>query len=307
MLLAAGAAAASIPWAFGYLLPQRGTLPLALAALAGYSPYALLLVAVVALAARSWPAVLVAVGLALLQALALGPAYVGATARSGTGLTVMTINMRFGYADAGEILAVVRRQHVDVLAVEELNNRSLAALQAAGVDDAFPHSIQRTAYGSTGVGLWTRVPVEAAPQRSLTFESIAGDIDVGGARLRIRVVHPPPPVGGPRGAWQQDYDALHEQVSFDQTTTTVLLGDFNASVHHRAFRRLMGDRWRDAAEVHGAGLVRTFAPRAGAPAVLDPDHVLVDRGMGVRSWRSVHIDGSDHRAVLARLVLPPRK
>ena len=293
----------SVPWAFGYLLPQSATLPLALASLAGYSPYQVLVALLVAVLLRAWPAAVVAAALVAAQVVTLGPAYVGEPAGSGTTLTVMTSNLRFGRADAHQLVAAVARYDVDVLAVEELTTHGLERLEAAGLRRQLPFSVEHPAYGGTGTGLWSRWPMREVAQRRLTFESAAGEIDVDGHTIRLRALHPPPPVGGPPGAWLHDYSLLQAQARDDLGMPTILLGDFNASVHHRALRRLMGSRWRDAAEVRGAGLVRTFAPWEWSPAVLDPDHVLVDTGMGVSFWRRLHIDNTDHRAVVARVVL----
>jgi endonuclease/exonuclease/phosphatase (EEP) superfamily protein YafD len=296
---------ASGPWAFGYLLPQRGTFALALASLSGYSPYPLLLTVAAAAALRARWALLLAVLLAAAQLVTLAPAYVGsrADADGRPTLTVMTSNLRFGRADAAQIVRAVREHHVDVLATEELTTHAVERLQAAGLRTLLPYFLDHSAFGTTGTGLWSRLPLEEAPQRALTFQSCTADVVVGGHSVRIRAVHPAPPLGGPPGAWAGDFAALQEQVVFDRRIPTLIMGDFNASVHHRALRRLMGQRWRDAAEVNGAGLVRTFSPRAGLPALLDPDHVLVDAGMSVLAWRTLHIRGTDHRAVVVDLAV----
>jgi endonuclease/exonuclease/phosphatase family metal-dependent hydrolase len=71
-------------------------------------------------------------------------------------------------------------------------------------------------------------------------------------------------------------------------------------------RRILGTGYRDAAAAVGQGLAGTWGPYDGDPIPpVTIDHVLVDRRVGVRSV-SVHgIPGSDHRAVLAELSLPP--
>ena len=85
----------------------------------------------------------------------------------------------------------------------------------------------------------------------------------------------------------------------------VLAGDFNATLDHGELRRLLGRGYRDAAEQAGSGLRPTW-PTDGSllPAVVTIDHVLADRRVRVASARTVAIPGSDHRGVLAELVLP---
>ena len=72
-------------------------------------------------------------------------------------------------------------------------------------------------------------------------------------------------------------------------------------------RRILDTGYRDAADVVGAGLTPSWPndERWYVPGVT-LDHVLADRRVGVKAV-SVHtIEGSDHRAVYAELVLPPR-
>src|SRR3954451_20396616 len=85
----------------------------------------------------------------------------------------------------------------------------------------------------------------------------------------------------------------------------ILAGDFNATLDHAELRRLLGRGYRDAAEQAGSGLHMTWpAGKSLPPAVLAIDHVLADRRVRVASARTVAIPGSDHRGVLAELVLP---
>jgi endonuclease/exonuclease/phosphatase (EEP) superfamily protein YafD len=301
-LLAAVLVLVSLPWAFGYLLPQRGTVTLGLAALAGYSPIPVVVLLIVALAARLWPASVVAVVLLVAQVATLGPAYVGdGDPRPGRRVvTVMTSNLLFGGADTAQVVRLVRERQVDVLALEELSPGAVAGLEQAGLREELPYAINRPAVGANGTGLWSRLPMAEVPVLPLRFYSCAGDIQLDGRVLRVRAVHPVPPI--PPRAWRRDFAVLRAQSQQD-AVPTLLLGDFNASVHHRELRRLLAGRWRDAAEAEGAGLVRTWSPRARLPAVLDPDHVLVDRGMTVRSWSSVPIRRSDHRAVIVEVAV----
>lgn len=301
--LVGAAVAVSVPWAFGYLLPQVGTLPLAMAALAGYSPYLLAVVFALAAALRRWPVAAVGAALLVGQLVTLAPAYTADDrARSGPALRVMTLNMRFGQADSERVVRLVRDRRVDVLALEELTRAAVRRLEAAGLRAELPYACVRAVGGAGGTGLWSRLPTTEPSSRALTFKTCAADLTFDGQLVRLRAVHTVPPLAGQVG-WRRDFSVLRAQGRDDVNVPTVLLGDFNASVHHRQLRRLMGERWRDAAEVAGVGVVRTWSPRQGFPAVLDPDHVLVDRGMGVLSAHVVSVPGSDHRAVLAEIAL----
>jgi endonuclease/exonuclease/phosphatase (EEP) superfamily protein YafD len=85
----------------------------------------------------------------------------------------------------------------------------------------------------------------------------------------------------------------------------ILAGDFNATLDHHELRRLIGRGYHDAGEQAGTGLRMTFPTDASPlPELVAIDHVLADRRIRVVSVRTVPIEGSDHRGVLADLVLP---
>ena len=87
----------------------------------------------------------------------------------------------------------------------------------------------------------------------------------------------------------------------------VLVGDFNATLDHVELRRLLATGYRDAASVVGKGLTPTwpyFGPRWAITPKVTIDHVLADRRIGVRSFEAFTIPGTDHRVILAELVIP---
>jgi endonuclease/exonuclease/phosphatase family metal-dependent hydrolase len=86
----------------------------------------------------------------------------------------------------------------------------------------------------------------------------------------------------------------------------ILLGDFNSTLDHQPLRALIARGYTDAADSAGAGLIGTWGPYDGDPIPpVTIDHVLVDRRVGVRGARVHRLPGSDHRAVVAALVVPP--
>jgi endonuclease/exonuclease/phosphatase (EEP) superfamily protein YafD len=297
----------SVPWAFGYLLPQQGTRTIGLAGLAGFSVFAVIGVALVTWALRRWRALGVITLLLAAHVVTLGPAYVGdgPLPAHSTVVRVMTANLYFGTAEASQVARLVREHRVDVLALEEVSPGAVAALEAAGLLEELPYAVNKAALGAAGTGLWSRLPITEVAAAPAGFNAAAADIAVGSSRLRVRAFHPVTPL--PTAArWRRSFAVMRAQVRADDSIATVLLGDFNATVHHRELRRLMGMRWRDAAEADGTGLVRTWQPHRHVPAVLDLDHVLIDRGMTVGSYATALIRGSDHRAVIVAVGMSDR-
>jgi endonuclease/exonuclease/phosphatase family metal-dependent hydrolase len=307
LVLVVLAGVVSAPWAIGYLLPQPGTRAVQLAGFAGLSVFGVFALTLVVWALRRWWALAVVAALLIAQVVTLGPGYVGdgPVPAHAVVLRVMTANLFFGTADLAEVVRLVHERRVDVLALEELSPGAVAGLEVAGLRRELPYAVNRTAFGAAGTGLWSRLPITEVPAAPAGFNAAAVDVSVNGQRVRVRAFHPVTPL--PNSArWRRSFAVMRAEVKADAGVTTVLLGDFNATVHHRELRRLMGGRWRDAAEVDGAGLVRTWSPHAHVPAVLDLDHVLIDRGMTVGSFTTALLRGSDHQAVIAAVGVPVR-
>jgi endonuclease/exonuclease/phosphatase (EEP) superfamily protein YafD len=237
-----------------------------------------------------------------LNALWLAPLYRGADVRPGTALTVLNANLLYGRADPDALVKLVRDHRVDVLATEELTPEEVARLTAAGLDKVLPYHSLAPFRAADGCGLWSRYPLTALPAFVLRFQSPGGLITMpGGRKVAVRVVHPMPPVDN--GLYKTDNAALRRQVAgLDRSVPTVISGDFNASQDNSLFRQLLGEHLRDASELAGSGLQRTWSP-LGLPGLLHLDHVLVNPLVDARSTEVLPLSGSDHRAVLARLVI----
>ena len=305
-ILAVATALCALPVVARFLLSPA---PVAmLAAFAGVAVVPTLLVVAVALATRHPATAGAATGLALLQLLLLVPHLTSESAPEGTRLTVMTANVNLGTADAAALVAAVREHEVDVLAVQELTVEAERRLDAAGLTTALPFAVADPGGSASGTGLWADRPLERLPSWEMTFRSSAAALSVDGQRVVVRSVHPFPPRWDDVTRWRADLAALRSSLGGDaDREVTVLLGDLNATVHHRELRRVLrAGRWRDAGEVVGAGVVRTWAPRAGLPPLLDLDHVLVPARLRVREHEVVDVPGSDHEGVVAELVVPAR-
>ncbi|MDQ3989728.1 MAG: endonuclease/exonuclease/phosphatase family protein, partial [Actinomycetota bacterium] len=79
---------------------------------------------------------------------------------------------------------------------------------------------------------------------------------------------------------------------------------FNATLDHPALRGVLDTGYRDAADQVGKGLRATWPTDTPIAPVAAIDHVLVDAGCAVRSFDVLPLPGSDHRALVAEIVLP---
>ncbi|MBO0609671.1 endonuclease/exonuclease/phosphatase family protein [Myceligenerans salitolerans] len=227
-------------------------------------------------------------------------------------LRVMTVNTLYGSADPEWIVRTVRAEGVEVLAVQELTPEFEQALGAAGMGEVLPNRLtgKVEAGSAAGSGLYSVLTLtEQEKGESSTFAMPSAVVDVGGVDVRIRNVHPVPPMPGNIATWKQELRQLR-QVTRSDTTAQIMIGDFNATYDHASFRDVLGDRFHDAWRDKGAGLERTWPegktlPVLGTrvPALIAVDHVVVDASMRVADVHSRIVPGSDHRAVLSTIVV----
>lgn len=255
-------------------------------------------------------AAIAAVAAAVLAAIVLprgaeGPQVASADA-PGTTLVVMTANLWLGKADVAAILRLAREHRVHALSVQELTPEAVARLDAAGVRDLFPARVLEPRTGGAGGGLFARHALRAVSTAAIDgHEQPEATLALpGGRELRIQSVHPASPVSGDRVAqWRRQLDSLGEPHARDGTPR-VLAGDFNATLDHRELRRLLDRGFYDAADATGEGLHTTWPAAGPVVGLLTLDHILLPPEIKVRSV-TVHDIGSDHRAVVAELVLSP--
>jgi endonuclease/exonuclease/phosphatase (EEP) superfamily protein YafD len=225
----------------------------------------------------------------------------------GPRLVVMTFNAYVGHADAPAVLRIAGRHRVDVLSLQELTPQLVARLDGAGARQQFAGRAVDPRPGASGSGLLARRPLRPLPATSGNgpHAEPEAELDVPGAPpVRIKAVHPPPPVSrSATPVWSRVLRALPG--SDGRGDVQVLAGDFNATLDHRQLREVLDRGYVDAADAVGAGFAWTWPARDHAHTLaITIDHVLVDRRVKVRRVTAVGVPGSDHRAVIAELELP---
>lgn len=276
--------------------------------LMAFTPYVLpLALAGGALAAvlRRWAPTAVAAITVLVLAALLAPRAIGGGVEASAGarqLRLLTANMHRGSVPPEALVALVRRERVDLLAVQELTPQLTAGLAGAGLGDLLPHKALAEGYRG-GSGLFSHLPMRRLPPfEGAKYDMTSAAFDVtGAAPVRVISVHvTAPEYASDLSGWRGDLRAL--PAAPPGGLTQLLAGDFNATLDHRELRRLVDRGYRDAAEVTGAGLRGTWQGLGAPPVTLD--HVLVPERCGVVDV-SVHgLPRSDHRAVLAAIALP---
>jgi endonuclease/exonuclease/phosphatase (EEP) superfamily protein YafD len=257
---------------------------------------------------RPWAAGLAA------AALAAVPSWVGRALRrppvptgGDLALTVLAANVLVGRADAAALATLLERERPDLVALPE-----------AGPDyrdklEPLVSLLGYRAWASTAPGTSDGEGVV------LLAGARVGDVTVTtGPELRHRwlratggllgersffAVHPEAPMGPGRTAfWRGDLAQIGRWCR--EEPAPIVAGDLNATLDHSALRAALGG-CRTAVDGLGNGLTGTFPATAPAAVGLQIDHVLVPVAARVTSARILEIPGSDHRAVLADVSLPP--
>ncbi|MFI6296381.1 endonuclease/exonuclease/phosphatase family protein [Nonomuraea sp. NPDC050790] len=194
----------------------------------------------------------------------------------GRPFTVLTVNLLVGRAD---VMDLVRRVRPDVLSVQELTPAAVERLEGV-----MPYRVLQG-----DVGLYSRHPLNGFV------------VSPPGGPVEVVPVHAPRPSSENLATWRAVLGSLPGAGS---GTPRILAGDFNATLDHAALREVLARGYTDAADRAGAGLVPTWPENTRLPPMITIDHVLVDTRVGVREVTVHSVPGTDHRAVVARLVLP---
>ena len=233
-------------------------------------------------------------------------------------LKVMTLNCRYGKADARTIMEQVQSHDVDVLALQEVNSTLLTHLQKAGMRQIMPYLVEgpqtqndnggRNALFSRLEPIWHQpsgLDLEASAVPLMLLHTQAGTI-------RVASIHPKSPQRGAR-QWGLGIERLallnNEKTAaapdMESPAFTVIMGDCNANLHHPTFRAMLqSGRLLDASLSLGCGPHPTFPHcQALLPPLIEIDHILVSQGIRVESMKVMKVPHTDHCGLLAQLRL----
>jgi endonuclease/exonuclease/phosphatase (EEP) superfamily protein YafD len=234
------------------------------------------------------------------------PATRATTASPPAEITILAGNVLHGRADRGALTTLIERGEPDFVVLPE-----------AGPDfrDKLMPPLEVLGYRS-----WVSTGPGTADGRSVTLLAgpRAGDLRVRvgtGMRLAhleatggvlgartLYAAHTTAPVRRRNVArWRRDLAVLGGWCA--ATPAPVVVGDLNATLDHPSLRAALGG-CRSAAGAGPRGLIGTFPARLPRALGIQIDHVLVPAAARTTRFEIVDLARSDHRAVLATVLLP---
>lgn len=221
----------------------------------------------------------------------------------GTRFRLVTSNVWAHSPDSTPLGEELAGLAADVLLLQELTMDRLADLKATGLFDRFPYSFVDARPGSFGSGIWSRFPLDDGEGFEAGGPPMSrATLDIGGAKVQVFCVHAKAPMRRRWiRMWKTHLTALEGEFrAAYESGPVIMAGDYNSTWGHQPFRQLLAAGLRDAHVDVGRALATTW-PR---PSLFRIDHVLLSEGVEALAVRAGAGRSSDHRPVVADLLLP---
>ena len=222
----------------------------------------------------------------------------------GQPLRVVTANLQ-AWNPTDDWPTVLDDLQPDVLVLQEFAPHHLETLERSGQLSGLSNRVLDPRRGMYGSAIFSRYRVTDPEILRLGDKpQTRGTIHVAGQTIDVISVHTTQPVGG-ADPLRTELSQLAELAHRSQTDLAIYAGDFNSSTMHTPFRDLLTHSdLRDAHGAVGRGLATTWPTNRRMPPLALLDHVLVPANVEVSAVSETRIPGSDHKAVVAELVLP---
>lgn len=220
----------------------------------------------------------------------------------GVALRVLVLNVETENDRFDLVRQLIAAEDPDVVGLVEVDRRWLAGVAPAVA--GYPGRIESPRDDNFGVALYARGELRGAAEIvGGELPTVFAELALRGARLRVILTHPPPPVS--RGVLAMQYAqlaALARRVPGPEPV--ILMGDLNATPWSQPLRWLH-DHTGLCDSRAGFGMQLSWNARAPAQLLRIPiDHLLASCTIGVADRRIGSAVGSDHLPVLLDLVVP---
>lgn len=231
-------------------------------------------------------------------------------------IRVMTLNCRYGRANASQIIKLAKTHKIDTILLQEVSKKLVKNLEKLGIKHDFAHVQLGSANGHDNGGfnaIYTRLSNVKSFGKSIKIDaanvpivtSVTCDSSAENLLITFASAHPKSPMRG-CAAWSSGIMALakigenhNENNVKDVKKVKIIGGDLNSTPDHPSFRALLKSGFLDASMQIGKRL-KTWPTWQKWPN-LALDHVLV-KSTGCNAiateQRAIRVDGSDHFALI---------
>lgn len=228
-------------------------------------------------------------------------------------IRVMTLNCRYGRANASQIIKLAKTHKIDTILLQEVSKKLVKNLEKLGIKHDFAHVQLGSANGHENGGfnaIYTRLSNVKSFGKSIKIDaanvpivtSVTCDSSAENLLITFASAHPKSPMRG-CAAWSSGIMALakigenHNENNVKDVK--IIGGDLNSTPDHPSFRALLKSGFLDASMQIGKRL-KTWPTWQKWPN-LALDHVLV-KSTGCNAiateQRAIRVDGSDHFALI---------
>lgn len=228
-------------------------------------------------------------------------------------IRVMTLNCRYGRANASQIIKLAKTHKIDTILLQEVSKKLVKNLEKLGIKRDFPHVQLGSANGHENGGfnaIYTRLSNVKSFGKSIKIDAanvpivtaVTRDSSAENLLITFASAHPKSPMRG-CAAWSSGIMALakigenHNENNVKKVK--IIGGDLNSTPDHPSFRALLKSGFLDASMQIGKRL-KTWPTWQKWPN-LALDHVLV-KSTGCNAiateQRAIRVDGSDHFALI---------
>lgn len=244
---------------------------------------------------------LVGVGAFLLSAPLVLPASQPDPADGAISIRVASVNLLYQNptveAAADELLAV----DPDVIVFSEFTREHERSLLTHPLADRYAHQLNRDGRYAHGMAMWTKLEIAEAASPERDSRTVDATLSTPDGPVRVFAVHPPTPVFD-FDAWEDELDEIGDSASA-ATEPTLVIGDFNASYWHPAFRDLLGLGLTDAHIAQGSGWSTSWPTDKVVPPFVRLDHALTGNGLVSTAVDDFRVPGSDHAGFVVTVTL----
>ena len=237
-------------------------------------------------------------------------------------IRVMTLNCRYGHANASQIIKIAKTYKIDTILLQEVSKKLVKNLEKLGIKHDFAHVQFGSANGHENGGfnaIYTRLSNVKSFGKSIKIDAanvpivtaVTCDSSAENLLITFASAHPKSPMRG-CAAWSSGIMALakigenhNENNVKDVKKVTIIGGDLNSTPDHPSFRTLLKSGFLDASMQIGKRL-KTWPTWQKWPN-LALDHVLVkSTGCNAKPTEqsTIRVDGSDHFALIVCVSIP---